>query len=54
MIVSIEIKYLFYNFQCTMSSDCLPTDKFEKAELHYEDGEFKVTCFTSKFNDYIL
>ncbi|XP_060857084.1 gephyrin [Metopolophium dirhodum] len=32
--------------KCNLTSDYLPTDKFEKAELHYENGDFKVTCFT--------
>ncbi|CAI6356103.1 unnamed protein product [Macrosiphum euphorbiae] len=32
--------------KCNLTSDYLPTDKFEKAELHYENGDFKVACFT--------
>lgn len=32
--------------KCNMPSDYLPTDKFEKAELCYENGNFNVTCFT--------
>jgi len=37
-----------------MTSHNLPLDKFEKAELDYENGDFNVTCFTSKFNYYIV
>ncbi|XP_025190932.1 gephyrin [Melanaphis sacchari] len=32
--------------KCNMTSYYLPSDKFEKAELVYENGDFNVTCFT--------
>ncbi|XP_060843810.1 gephyrin isoform X1 [Rhopalosiphum padi] len=32
--------------KCNMTSHYLPSDKFEKAELYYENGDFNVTCFT--------
>jgi len=32
----------------------LPLDKFERAELDYENGGFNVICFTSKFNYYTV
>ncbi|XP_026817764.1 gephyrin [Rhopalosiphum maidis] len=32
--------------KCNMTSHYLPSDKFEKAELYYENGDFNVTCYT--------